>query len=86
MLLVPLLGLTACAGSTPSVDGLNIQRPPASLMQACRGPVVLPERVLTQAQVENYWLTDRRSLAECRSRHAGLAQHYSGILETLTGR
>jgi len=85
MLIVLPLALAACSGSTPSVEDLNLQRPAASLTQECPRPVSLPERVLTQAEVEDYWLVDRRNLLNCRSRHAALAEQYEQTLATVLG-
>lgn len=85
MLIVLPLGLTACAASTPSIKQLHVDAPPASLVQPCRSPVGIPERQLTQADVENYWLRDRRSLVDCRSRHNGLAGWAQETIQTLEG-
>lgn len=77
--------LAACGASTPSVEDLNIQRAPASLTQPCPRPVLLPDRELTQAEVEDYWLRDRRNLLNCRSRHAGLVNEHNETMNTLLG-
>ena len=61
--------LSACglrSGSTASPDI------PPSLTQPCAKAVSVPERDLTRGEVETLWLTDRRALAACRSRHSGL--------------
>lgn len=79
------LALAACSGSIPSAEDLNIQRAPASLTQPCPRPVLLPNRVLTQAEVEDYWLVDRRNLVNCRSRHAGLVNEHNETLDTILG-
>jgi hypothetical protein len=34
--------------------------------------VLLPERGLTQAEVERWWIQDRARLLECRARHDAL--------------
>ncbi len=73
MLTVPLLALTACAGSIPSTDRLRLDPPEASLTQPCSAATRLPDRTLTQAEVEAFWIRDRQRLAQCRSRHGGLA-------------
>jgi hypothetical protein len=46
---------------------------PPSLLERCAGPVLLPERDLTRAEVVRWWGQDRASLLACASRHAGLA-------------
>lgn len=72
MLLALPLALGACAGSTPSTEALRIDAPPASLVQPCSRATTLPDRTLTQAEVEELWIRDRQRLAACRSRHGGL--------------
>jgi len=84
MLIVPLLALTACAGSMPSA-GIDVDPPAPSLTQPCRSPVRLPEREVTQAEAENYWLRDRRSLVDCASRHNGLTQWAQETVGTIEG-
>lgn len=64
------LALTACAGSTAVKI---IEPPPPSLTQACQRRTQLPERELTQLEVETYWGRDRGRLTECANRHAGLS-------------
>ncbi len=61
MPLVLLLVLQACSGST--VPAL-----PETLQIPCDHPVLLPERGLSQAEVEKYWVKDRIALASCRMR------------------
>lgn len=85
MLIAPLSVLAACSASTPSVEELNIQRAPASLTQPCPRPVLLPNRELTQAEVEDYWLVDRRNLLNCRSRHAGLVNEHNETMDVVLG-
>jgi hypothetical protein len=74
MLAVPLLALTACAGSIPSTDRLRLDPPEASLTQPCSAATRLPDRTLSQAEVEAFWIRDRQRLAQCRSRHGALSQ------------
>jgi len=71
-LMLLLLVLTACAGSRP----VEVERPapPPSLTLPCAGPVALPDRGLTQGEVEVLWGRDRSSLRACGSRHVGLVE------------
>jgi hypothetical protein len=62
--------LTACAGST-FVDVSTA--PPPSLTAPCVAPVALPERALSDRDVEVLWGRDRTALRDCGSRHADLA-------------
>ena len=74
ILMLPIL-LSACvwsSGSTPSVE------PPPSQTQPCREAVELPERDLAAGEVERFWLTDRLSLRECRTRHQALVDAIQG--------
>lgn len=58
---VLLLALTACAGSTKS----GSLKPEVYVTQKCSRPVLLPERALTQAEVEKFWAKDRKALLQC---------------------
>lgn len=46
--------------------------PDSSLLRACKGVVDLPDRALTQLDVERLWKTDRLALIECGKRHKAL--------------
>ncbi len=70
LILMALCLLSACetrGASTPSADRL-----PPSLTIPCDEAGLIPERDLTRAEVTALWLSDRRALAACRSRHAAL--------------
>ena len=69
LLLASACLLTACGGST-AVEPLA---PPASLLHPCPAPVLLPDRALTDQDIEIFWGRDRTALRTCASRHAGLA-------------
>ena len=71
LLLLPLSLLAGCAGSTPSADT------PPSLLAPCDRPVSLPDRALSDREVEVLWGRDRAALVTCRSRHEGLAATFS---------
>jgi len=77
--------LTACAASTPSTEELRLDPPPASLTQACSRASRLPVRVLTQAEVEAFWIRDRQRLSACRSRHTGLTQWTIEVVAAVNG-
>jgi hypothetical protein len=57
-----LLALTACAASTKSGSSA---KPELSVTQKCARPVLLPDRELTQADVEKLWVKDRKALVQC---------------------
>ncbi len=68
LLLLVFLLLASC-GST-SADRLD---PPPSLLVPCAAPVIIPERSLTDQDVEVMWGRDRSALRSCGSRLDGLA-------------
>lgn len=66
--------LTACAGSNLGpVDGPLIAGAGA-LADPCETPVELPNRALTQAEVETLWRQDRANLLSCGERLISLAE------------
>lgn len=76
LLALPCL-LTACddwRGSSP------IAAPPPSLTAPCPAPVTLPDRGLTQAEVEVAWGRDRRALRACAGQVDGLAAWAESIV------
>ena len=76
MLIAAPLALTACLGST----GADVPRPapPPSVTAPCAVPVRLPERELTQAEVERFWGRDRSALRACGDQVKALAEWVSG--------
>lgn len=58
----------ACSDLTrfakPNIDSI--------LLLPCDDPVFIPEKDLTQAEVEKYWGEDRSRLVACRDKHTGL--------------
>lgn len=83
MLGVAPLVLPACDGSTISAEIL--QSPPDQLAEPCERPVYLPERSLTQAEVETYWALDRSNLIRCGETKEAITRYYqerdSALLE-----
>jgi hypothetical protein len=57
--------LTACGASVRGDV-------PPSLKEKCALPVELPERALSDREVEVFWGRDRSALRACGSRHSGL--------------
>lgn len=57
--------LAACSDSIGSVEPPKLMPPPVELTGDCARPVLLPNRSLTQSEVENFWLRDRANLIEC---------------------
>jgi hypothetical protein len=74
MLIAPLLALTACAGSRAA----DVQPLPPSVAVPCHDPVALPQRGLTQAEVERLWGADRDALRDCGARHGLAVAHVAG--------
>jgi hypothetical protein len=76
MLTVAPLVLGACFGSTASV---RPDAPPPSLMQTCATPGQLPERDLTQREVEVFWIRDRAGLVSCGGQVQALQEWARGV-------
>lgn len=83
MLIAPLLALTACAGSIPSAEGINMDAPPPSAMMPCKRPVLLPDRALSQAEAEGYSIADRRELISCAGKQKILATWATSVVESI---
>jgi len=64
LIALPLV-LGACSGSIGSVEPPKLAPPPEALTEPCARPVLLPERELSQREVELFWLRDRANLIEC---------------------
>jgi hypothetical protein len=62
---IAALALAGCGGLTPSVDGAD----------PCAPPVQIPDRWLSDQEIELLWGRDRRALLNCRDK-----------VETLSGR
>lgn len=80
--------LQACAASTkPRVTDKPpvLVEAPRELTAACARAVLLPERELTQAEVEAYWLKDRAALTECGATKAALLRYYRDRDALITG-
>ena len=65
--------LTGCADSTGAEPPVRSDLPP-SLVTPCAAPVGLPERALSDQEVEVLWGRDRSALRACTSRHTGLVK------------
>lgn len=85
MLAVALSVLTACAGSGPSADRLRIDPPAPSLTEPCDYATELPNRSMSQREVEEFWIEDRRRLAECRGKHEGLTNWSQDVVTAVSG-
>lgn len=83
MLVACVCLLTAGCASTKSVEVApppppRLTSPDTALTAPCKRPVALPDREITQKDVETLWITDRQSLLNCRSRHVALVEFYKG--------
>ena len=86
MLIVLLSALGACGDSIrSSTKPPVLSPPPAELEDDCAQPVRLPDRVLTQAEVEALWLQDRVALIDCGLTKELLEQYYRDRDRRLTG-
>lgn len=70
-----ILAALALSGCGASIAGEIETVPlPPSLTTACAAPVPLPERALTDQEVEVMWGRDRSALRACGSRHGALVE------------
>lgn len=74
MLIGMLLVLTACEGSIRSSKAPIIASPGDNLIRPCQRPVSLPDRALTQEEVESYWIRDRANLIACGKQLQSLSE------------
>lgn len=87
MLLALPLGLAACADSIQSSSEPPVlEQAPWELTRICAQPVPLPERTLSQAEVEAFWLRDRQALVECGVSKAALMRYYQNRDALITGK
>lgn len=47
------------------------------MLRECVPPARLPQRALTQRDVERFWITDRQSLIDCAKRKGALQDFYA---------
>ena len=65
MLVGGLLVLTACEDSIGQSKPPVIAGPGETLTEPCKPPIELPNRALTQVEVETLWRQDRANLIAC---------------------
>jgi hypothetical protein len=54
-----------------------LTKPDAVLTVKCKGPVDLGDKPLSQAQLEQLWITDRERLLSCARKHLALRDYYA---------
>ncbi len=84
MLVAALSILTACSESIGSVEPPRLDPPPSGLIEACQRPIVLPDRELTQGEVEFFWINDRERLIRCGYKLQQLIEYYADRDRRLT--
>ncbi len=77
MLIAGLSALAACSESIGSVEPPKLTPPPEEITVRCDRPGALPERPLTQSEVEAYWIRDRERLVQCGYRFDALLAYYT---------
>lgn len=86
------LALPACSVSTRSANFVVPPAPPrlvapdSALLQKCAGPVDIGDKELTQARLEELWITDRQRLLTCVRRHLALRDFYADRDGGLSGK
>ena len=92
MLAATLLALPACSVSTRSANLVvppplpRLTAPDSALVQKCAGPVDLGDKELTQARLEELWITDRHRLLTCARSHMALRDFYADRDAGLSGK
>lgn len=76
MLIAQLSLLAACGESIGSIEPPKLVSPSVSLTKPCTRPVLLPERAMSQSEVEARWVRDRANLITCGERHQALTEFY----------
>jgi hypothetical protein len=76
--------LAACSGSTLSANRPIFIPPLNPATSVCDTPALLPNRAMTQAEVETFWATDRASLVKCGMNLAALVEHYQNLAVELS--
>lgn len=77
--------LGACSDLIASNKPPILQPPPVQFEKPCERPVRLPERELTQLEVEQFWMRDRVNLAICGNQLLSLRDFYKLRDGMLTG-
>lgn len=76
LLALPFL-LAACGASIPSSNPPVLDPPPAQLTRSCPRPVDLPDRALSQVEVEELWIRDRQALINCGLSKDAVVRYYA---------
>lgn len=79
--------VTGCLGSTGSskIDKGILTQPDVVLVAECQGPVTIPDKELTQEEVEYYWSQDRKLLVVCKRKHGAVVKYYKKRDEAIMG-
>ena len=83
MLAASALALAACKGSIISTDRTRLTAADSSITGPCARPVRLPERKLSQADVEKYWSRDRANLVRCAGEKAEVVRYYDDLFRRI---
>lgn len=77
--------LTGCAASTkyvkPTLPGM-----PSKVEAGCLSPLLIPEKELSQLDVEKYWGVDRNSLRTCKKLDKNKAEWYRELRREFNAR
>jgi len=81
-----LAGCNSSKETLPVAVKPRIDPVPVELRIPCEPPVTLPDRELSQNEVEKYWSGDRGELSKCGARHAAHAASVSYRDAEISGR
>lgn len=84
MLIALPLVVTACAGSSPSADKIDLDPPDAALTAPPPPLTADPGRAITQAETEIFWSRDRAAYGMCFQKHQGLVLWSDAIIAAFT--
>lgn len=77
--------LTACSAYKPSASAPILLPDISTQIKRCSAPVVLPNRALTQAEVEQLWARDRVALINCGLSLDAVLDFYERLAAELKG-
>lgn len=80
-----LIGGCTTAQRIPPVVKLELTPPDSALASPCRQPTAIPQRELTQGEVEALWSKDRVALSVCYKKHRGIIRYFETRDQKLAG-
>ena len=79
LLLLPLLLLPSCVPNRSGNIETELPRLDERVERGCVQPLLLPEKNLSQFEVEKYWASDRAALVTCKSTQQLTVDYYNSV-------